>query len=671
MDNNEVKKERNKNSIPSQTFNTILGEKYFELESKLNTLKEESKNYFNSISIEYPNKIQKLVEEFNLYFSKVVEKIQNSFELQNQATGEEIIDENNLNIIRNYTKYYLDNFNSILVMNEQIYENIQQNIKTLLNFVDISSKNLDKENPTHTFLNKEFLSIINNSMFSKISMENYDFIKAINTPDINEKAKDLIFKISENKTFSVNVNKDDKLQKSVYLNNLRRCYKYLSSLKIKDIQELENFCQDNFIYPKMKNLVIENSEFKELKSFVMFQNLEKLIINKCFKINIKMFDHLDFNNIKELYFVNNGFLNSDFDTIITDYLLKNDSLKKNLTILSFKNNNLSKIDLNQAFFSSKHTFHSLRELDLRKNKIYKFSMNPQYFPSLKIIDVCYNSFTSSNFNNYKDYLVLLSGNIFLMDDALCKDYYSELERKLTMPLPPFNSLCLSFIPKALSYNYMSKLKISNSLLINLTYLDLSFDHMNCDTFFSFIKNNKRCLNIKRLNLKGNELDDTFFEKYLDNKYNELFSNLEYLNLNNNLIGGTADVNYKDDEPIQEQFQKYEKFVYKLRLIYNFIKANKNLKLFSIIKNPISKIIKTVNITEENKNEHEQIFKENNKIVINCFYSFLLKIKKELICDNNEEIGRKELDIRFDCKLTINQYLRDFNFEKQLILFDVE
>jgi hypothetical protein len=293
-------------------------------------------------------------------------------------------------------------------------------------------------------------------------------------------------------------------------------------------------------------------------------------------------------------------------------------------------------------------------------------MNPEFFPSLKVINVCYNNFTSSCFNEYKDILVLLSGNVFLMDNVLCANYYSELEKKLNKAFPAIKNLSLSYAPKSFSQNYISNIKIGNSLLINLLHLDLSYNHMNCETFFSFIKNNKRCLNIKKLNLNGNELDDTFFEKFIENKYNELFEILEDLYINNNLIGGETDIVYRDEVPIQENAKSFEKLIYKLRLIYKFIDINKNLKTFSVTRNPFSKFCKIKEATEEEISK--SIFKdENGKIIINCFYSLLLKIKKELN-GNGEDNKREKITIIFDCRSNINQDLNDFNLEKNLIIF---
>ena len=664
--NEENIKDEKRNDNIKSTINNIYGEEYFNIESKLKKIKESSKSYFNNIYLEYYNQCQQLINEFHNHFSKITEKIEDSFELKNPATGENTIDQQKLSLIQNYSKKYLDSFNSILKMNEQILENIKQNINILINFVDITSKSLDIKKPIHAFLDKEFKNIINNWMFLKINFENYDYIKELNSNDINDGLKEILFKVCQNKSFYMDINNESNIPENIYIQNIIRCNNQLSSLKLNNIHEIDNYFRNDIVYPNLSSLYIKNINFTNKQLFKKFQNIEKLNINLCLNFDLKLLENLSFNSITELYFEKNGFINSEFNKIISDYLVKSDSIRKNLNILSFEDNNLNKIDFNQMVFSSKQSFYSLKELNLQKNKIYKFSINPEFFPKLKIINVCYNNFTSSCFNEYKDILVLLSGNIFLMDNVLCGNYYSELEKKLNKNLPPFKNLIISYAPKAFSQNYISNIKIGNSVLINLLYLDLSFNHMNCDTFFTFIKNNKRCLNIQKLNISGNEIEDTFFEKYIENKYNELFYNLECLNLNNNLIGKITFFPEKEEKAIEKNKISYEKLICKLRLIYKFIQVNKNLKLFSITRNPISKIFK---LKEANEDEiNKSIIKdENEKIVINCFYSFLLKVKKELN-DNSGEAKREEINIQFDCRSNINQDLSNFQFDNQIIIF---
>ena len=653
---------REVNTSNSKIINEIYGDEYFEMESQLKEMKKNSKIYFNNISSEYSKKYEELIKAFENHFSKITKKIQNSFELNNPANGFESIDDTIFYLMRNYSKIYLDSFNSILIMNEQIFENIKKNINILLNFIDITSKSLDKKEPTHAFLDKEFKNIINNWMFLKINFQNYDFIKVLNTDDISKEMKNILFNVCENKSFNMKIDNNGGVPKEIYSNNLNRCNKQLSYLKFNEINDIDSYFNKNDLeFHNLKTLEIKDTSLKNNLFLKKFPKLEKLNFSLC-HLDLKILENLS-NNITELYLVKSGFINSDFNKIMSDYLLKCDSLRKNLKILSFADNNLSKIDFSQLVFQSKQSFNSLKEIDFQKNKIYKFSINPEYFQELKVINLCYNNFTKSCFNEYKDILVLLSGNIFLMDNVLCGNYYAELEKKLNKFLPSVKSISISYIPKLISQNYISNVKIGNPLLINLLNLDLSFNHMNCDTFFSFIKNNKRCLNIKKFNLNGNELDDTFFEKFINNHYNELFYNLECLYINNNLIGGEADVDYKDKTPIQEEVKDYEKIIYKLRLIYKFIEANKKLHRLSITRNPISKICHIKDGKDE-KIRKSIVKYENDKIIINCFYSFLLKIKKELINDSD----RAEFNIRYDCRSNINLDLCNFNLDEKLIIF---
>ena len=301
------------------------------------------------------------MNEFQNHFTKIKEKIENSFELKNQATGEETFDDKKIALIQNYSKTYLYRFNLILKMNDQILENIKENISILLNFIDITSKSLDKKDPTHPFLDKEFKNIINNWMLLKINFENYDFLKALNNNDINDKLKDLLFIVCENKSFYLDINNGSNIQKEVYIQNLKRCNNQLSYLKLSDVHEIENYFKNDLQYQKLTSFHIKNISFTNKQFFKKFPNIEKLDINLCLNFDLKMLDNLTLNNIRELYFNKNGFINSDFNKIVSDYLVKNDSIRKNLQILSFKDNNLSKIDFNQMIFTSKQSFHSLKE----------------------------------------------------------------------------------------------------------------------------------------------------------------------------------------------------------------------------------------------------------------------------------------------------------------------
>ena len=637
-------------------YNKIYGQEYFNLESKLNSINESFQSYFDKISEEYTNKFQKLTNSYYSFFAKSLKKIQNSFDT---IINKENSDKKQIKLIQDYSKKYIDKFQNILNFYEQILANLQNNINVLLNFFDIISDSIEA-NPIDIFLNKEINNIINNWMFLKLKIDDYNIKEIINSQEVDDKIKKLIFNACENKAFKMSIDstkaEEEKLSE---INNDKRNY-HLSILKVKNFEDY--FKNNNIIYPKLKSLYIKNSYF-DSNFNRKFPNLEKIQINSCYNFNLDILENLP-NNIIEINLDNNGLINSEFNRIFSEYLTKNDFIKRNLKKISFKNNNISKIDFNQLVFSSKNTFHSLKEIDVSKNRIYKFMIDPQFFPSLKVINLCYNCLSSSYFKEIKGILILQSGNPFLMNSNLCINYYSNLKQKLDNNIHITDNISITYIPKDMSINYISNIKLHNKFLINLLSLDLSFNHLNNDSLFSFIRNNKPCLNIKEINLNGNELNDIFFEKYLDNKFYELFDKLKIIYMNNNLIGDESEINYKDDVPILERYKNFEKIIYKMRLIFKFLKLNKNLKLFSITRNPIGNYFQ-IKENSEKKLLKRLVYDENNKVNINCFYTFLLKIRDEL---NHDNPGRKELNIIFDCPLDINKNSNEFNYNENIISF---
>ena len=665
MDNKEnqnVKTIIDNQDKSKKLFNNIFGKIYSDFESKLSLIKESTQNYFDNIPSECAKNYQDFQNKFHSYFLKKADIMKNALGIKDKENEEEELDEKTISEIQNYTKTIIDNFNSIIKTYEVIFDNIKENMKILLKFLTITTENLEEKNPVHFFLDKEIKNILNNWLFIKLTFEDYNIFNLVNNNLIDDQFKDLCFKVCDNKLFSIDIS--DQYQNQTISSIYKISQKYISSIKLQNIDSWE-ICSDTSEYVQLKSLYLKDiTKLPKKDIFCHFDKVNKLKLEKCNIIKFKNLDFLDciksFNNLIEIYFENSNLINNDFNMIFSEYLMKNENTKKNLEVLSFKNNHLNKIDINQLVFQQKNKFYSLRELNFSKNNIYKFEINPEFFPKLIVINLCYNKFTYSKFKKYKDIIVLQSGNLFLMQEEFYKNYYTKFIEKINTTSSKLNKIYLSYIPKSFSEEYLPSIKISNSVLMNLLSLDLSYNHMNCDIFFSFIKNNKTCLNIRKINLNGNELDDTFFEKYIDNKYNELFYNLESIKMSNNLIGNDVDINYKDDEPIPEYLQKYEKLIYKLRLIYNFIEKNKNLTKFYITRNPISE--KFIIEACDKKDIEKKIKKdENGNIIINCFYTFLLKIKKELRTPKliNNKNG---VDIRYDCNKKNNQDIASFNID---------
>ena len=214
-------------------------------------------------------------------------------------------------------------------------------------------------------------------------------------------------------------------------------------------------------------------------------------------------------------------------------LQSNKDLLNNLEVLSLAGNNLTKTDF--SILMSKSIFQSLEELNLRKNKIYKIIYNPDNFPKIKFINCCQNNLNRSYFREFGKILSLESGNGFLFEQELCKNYYDNLKKKICIieQLPyVFDYLNISFMPKNLSKNYFNDFALNDNLMNKIRKLDLSYNGITCNIFFSFLEKNNNFSHLHSLNLNGNEIDDTFFEK-LNPK---IFPKLEHLYLNSNRIG---------------------------------------------------------------------------------------------------------------------------------------
>jgi hypothetical protein len=316
-------------------------------------------------------------------------------------------------------------------------------------------------------------------------------------------------------------------------------------------------------------------------------------------------------NLRKLYFTKNGFVNYEFKKIVQDYLLKSQSIRDNLEVLSFANNNIAKIDFNQII-SNNSLFRALKEMDFRKNKITKFVFNKTFFPSLYFINLCDNNLNKDNFKAFTNIIFMQSGNSFLMDEEFRNDYYDKLYKNISdnnimnnnNPTFPISYLNISYLPEKYSISYFDNLKISPTILSSLKKLTLSYNKLNCDTFFNFVSKIKDSIYLTKLNLNGNELDDTFFEIYMEKNIANIFPKLQHLSLSSNLIGDSSvTVKYKDNIEIKEK--RYEKEIYKLRMMYKFIEINKNLTKMNITKNPISEIY---TIVPEEKKKYDKNIK---------------------------------------------------------------
>ena len=666
-------------NINNETIlNNIYGNEIFSIVDKLSKLKDNSCSYLEITKEDLKTKYEIFNKEILKYINITTNKLINAFEFD--ITN---INEQKSKLIHNFAAEKINILNKILSFHTQIFEVIQQNVIILQNFLQIFEL-LDKEQPIHDFFTNEFEHILKSWLFLKLDLEKFNFKNVIDDINLNQNYKDFIIKECQEKNSVMNIifpdidlneKKPDKIKEKYkkYIKTISENMSHLVKLNMANVPNVDDYFGKLKLgklkhFNLIKSILNNNFIFKKLPS------LTKLKIKYCPLLDMSIFTYINNIQLKKLILDKNGFVNGDFENILSNYILKAPNLLNNLELLSLSCNNISKIDFTLYLTLPKHTFHELKALILDRNKLYKIVLSKEFFPELKFIDCCNNNLTKNYFveldKKYNDLIILQSANFFLLEKELCEEYYTSLKNKLhdINNLLVMQKLNLSYLPTNFGQVFFKQLNINYLVLIKLKKLNLSYNGLNCKTFFSFIEKNKKCINLKSLNLIGNNLDDTFFEKYLKLGLNKIFSNLQNLYLNDNQIGGPSSINYTDDNPIKNTEKKND--IFKLRLMYKFILENKNLKILTITKNPIrEKYIIKYESDNNAENNDEYIKKDNEgKIIINDFYSFLIKIKNELLNRDNNKKNRKGFNIIFDCLYDINLNSEDYPYSEQPIVF---
>ena len=676
---NEVpdeKKEILEKEIKADNYSNIQNvfeEEIFDVIKNLEETTTSSSEYLSNISNDFNKLTSAFSQEIKDYITNKALKYKDIFNLDIRPS------ENKPNInystsLKLITKKTIKLIKKIIEIYSQIFSSLKQNIEILFNYLNIS-KSLENSKPIEDFLSDKFNDIINCWLFMKIDFEKFDFNEALNNCNLDVNLKNLLTNICKNKNFSLNLiysKASDKQnieeKKKTDIKMLSENQSNLIRLNIVNGGNIDKIIDDKFEFINLRKFYMNKGLSRNNNLFKKMPNLEKLTLKSCPSINVSLLSAIS-NKLKKLYLEKNNFCDKDYNYIMNQIILTNKNLLKNLELLSFSNNNLTKVDLSQI--PSRQVFQSLLELNFNKNKIYKFLYSKNNFKKLKCINCCNNNFNKSFLSDFNKIIGLESGNIFLLDPELCDKYYSQLKSKLvSSEKEPYRMsyLNITYLPRNKCIEYFNDFSLNEHIMIRLKKLDLSFNGLDCDTFFKFVEKNKGFLNLRSLKLNGNNIDDTFFEKYLEY---DIFNKLEHLYLNKNNIGNPEiEIKYSDDLPINEEISGGNKnLVNKLRLIYKFIQKNISFTKLSITKNPISQFYMIKNFYKINdKDKKDFIIKDDNgQIIINCFYSFLLKINEELLTKEDEK-GRRNFYIKFDCGKRLNINSEKYDLEKLFMVY---
>ena len=259
-------------------------------------------------------------------------------------------------------------------------------------------------------------------------------------------------------------------------------------------------------------------------------------------------------------------------------------------------------------------------------------------PNIKQKDFFKFLFAKNPFEGYKNLniFILLSGNTYLTETELCKQYTEELINNLKTFSFSMNYLNMKGISTRYNKEIFNDITINPNLANSLRKLNLSYCYLDNEVFFKFFDNNK-FENLESLILAGGDINDDFFRLYLEKKLNESIKKLRSLNLSNNNIR-------------LDNFQ----------ILYDFILENKRLSKLDLCKNPFAKEKGFSVISKKQIKNTPKLETTNGLINIKDFNSFINKLNKELVIESKERNG---FSLRFDCGSVNNNISSSHGFVK--------
>lgn len=616
---NENDSEINTNYDGRQTVRIIFGKKIEEeITDKIKTIKNSSMEILQKHTKEIEKKLEKFQTQIDEYITDNSTRITKSFKLSEE------VDLSSSFGIKSYAKNYTDVLEKLFNLHNQIMKTIEENFKILYRFLDIP-KYLLRDKPVHEFLNDNLEYILKSWLFPKLDLDKFNITKALKKSNLDSNYKTLITSLSKNTNFVLNITKKkDNEQEENDIKTIDENSNKLGKIQFNNVDDYEKYLPENSIFNELQTLIIKNVKKISLKDTQkkLYERFPALIKLSCINCRIDGFDKkINFpKNLKKLSLENCFLINNDFNSIFQSLVLS-DEIRNNLEYISFAQNNITKVDFNQFIFQQKHTFYEIRELNFRKNNIFKFSIAPEFFPELRIINCSFNNFSRPVLNQLNEkILVFLNNNIYLSDNNLRNDYFNKLNNQISKFDYPSKFLSFNSLFSK-SYNKLNEISISGNIIIAIKILDLSYCSLTNDMVFEFFEKNTGCFNLSKLYLKGNEINDDFFDLFINKNMHDTFRKLQSINLYDNYIEGNN-----------------------LDKIYDFIVKNKNLLFINICNNPISDNyqmeINNININEDTKNSVE------------TKYDLDLFIKKVNIdlpkIDKVTNSNRDNFQIKFDC-----------------------
>ena len=462
---------------------------------------------------------------------------------ENSDTNEENKNENNNNnnIIEQENKIEDLNKEEKSINNENNNNNIEMKREITKEIIDIISKDKYKKykGKNENELIKLKIEGLDNFSENKTLLEAADILKT----------KIIIFKnISTN-------NFNDLLTTNSYIAEQFKKYSLPEDLKNqlseKEKQHMEEIEKDDKI--NLEEINFKNCEM-DINFSGVFPTIKICKLINC-QLPFNLHNKLNFNFLTHLILENVGLINENFEHLFFQ-IRANILLRKNLKILSVKNNNIGIIDLCKGIpdnqITSKAEFPNLTIMDFSNNKIFFISNKIiNAIKNIKLIDLTnnnisfpfgYNSLIEAGKKN--GFLVLITKNYGLMRENCRQDYTNYLSEIIPKFEYPIRNLALINLYVGNNYNKIKELNLSkfNNSLIEL---DISYGNINNNDLISLLNKNLALYNLKKLNIAKNKLTEVLLDLLLENNFHNNFNKLKELNLSGNPIIFKKAINFQN------------------------------------------------------------------------------------------------------------------------------
>ena len=437
----------------------------------------------------------------------------------NEVEDKKEIEEKNKN--EDIKEKIMNSKNEFLAKMKIMMENISSNYDNLISNIS-QNKNEKSEN---IFQNIEELQ--NNIIEGNENLNLFLKQNKINSESKEEKDEKIL-------KINCNSNINEIIRKLGKYNFEKIIIKELSSNSFNEI--FKSYIDKAYKDVIIKKCNIENYEIKQV-----FKEINKLKIKRC-KISFGN-NFLNFKTINELYLENINLINENLNIILQGIK----SNLNNIKILSIKNNNISKLNLD---LDENIIYNNLEFLNLSNNKISKIAENIfDILPIIKTIDLTNNNINFIcryknilNISKEKNCIILLSKNPGIIKEKNREEYCNYLKEYIPEKLNKNNHIKYLnleglFINK--TYNILSQINFNTMEITFLNSLNLSHNNLTDQNLIEIIKNNKDFFSrIKKLILCSNYITEECINSLINDEngeFQKIFADLKKLDISGNHI----------------------------------------------------------------------------------------------------------------------------------------